>query len=204
MWFSISIFILIFLMGCNSANSSDEQTLRLGLKYVVYKNSIGSPVLSQKAAIQNINTINRLWSQCKIAFQLDKYLAIDIEQYSLKLNTATFAELDAIRKSFDDQKHILIVTTDRWDRSGSIGKTGANAWTTMPGEELAGVVIESPVGSFGNIVAHELGHYLDLNHSTTATNVMNPIIYDRSTQLTPSQCNAARSAIQTYWLNMIR
>jgi hypothetical protein len=67
-----------------------------------------------------------------------------------------------------------------------------------------GVVMEQPVGAYPNIIAHELGHYLNLGHVSDSANVMNPIIYSNSTRVDPSQCEAARAAATYWWTNMIR
>jgi hypothetical protein len=67
-----------------------------------------------------------------------------------------------------------------------------------------GAILERPVASFANIIAHELGHYLNLYHVSDATDIMNPIIYSSSTKLTSSQCATARSAASFFWSKMYR
>lgn len=187
-----------------SCQPGDAQNSCIGLKYVVYKDSKGTPVVSQAEAISNLETINNIWSQCKIAFQIEEFLAVDPTQDGLVFNTANDSDLDQIRKTYDDTTHFLLVTTGKWNRAGTLGNTGANAWANMPGDILAGVVMESPVGTYPNIIAHELGHYLNLDHLGNSANLMNPIIYDTSTSLSSSQCSAAKSAIKAYWQAMLR
>lgn len=187
-----------------SCHTNDPNHICLALKYVAYKDSSGTPTVSQEAAVNNIKQFNKLWGQCNIGFQIDNYSAIAPKESGLSYSTANVGELDDIRKVENDDKTLLVVTTGTWDRSGSLGDTGANAWTAMPGENLYGAVLEKPVATFGNIIAHELGHYLNLDHVSDESNLMNPIIYDGSTTITKSQCTAAREAVTTYWQKMVR
>ena len=55
----------------------------------------------------------------------------------------------------------------------------AGGWSTTPGpcdkdekDEMTGAVIELSSGILGILTAHEIGHYLGLQHGTTITNVM--------------------------------
>jgi hypothetical protein len=55
----------------------------------------------------------------------------------------------------------------------------AGGWSTTPGpcdkdekDEMTGAVIELSSGILGILTAHEVGHYLGLQHWTTITNVM--------------------------------
>jgi hypothetical protein len=187
-----------------SCSSSDSTRYCVGLKYVVYADSQGTPVVSKEEAINNVKAVNSLWAQCNIAFQIDEFLPEDPVSYALRFNTASNSELDLIRRNFLDSDTLLLVTTGKWDRTGSLGSTGANAWAAMPGDGLYGVIMESPVGTYSNIIAHELGHYLNLGHYSSTTNLMNALIYSTSTQLTSSQCSAARSAVSYWWKAMLR
>ena len=182
-----------------SCKSNDSNQICLGLKYVVYKNSKGESVVSQPDAVKNVDNINKLWKQCGIAFQIDEFVAADAPTDKLSHNPANMGELDDIRKVYSDANTLLVVTTGKWDRSGSLGNTGANAWTSMPGEDLYGAIHESTVGTFSNIMAHELGHYLNLDHMNDESDLMNPIIADSSTKLTQQQCASARASVSTYW-----
>ena len=65
-------------------------------------------------------------------------------------------------------------------------------------------MIERPVGTNGNLVAHELGHYLNLLHVSDSNALMNPIIYARSNRVYSSECETARSAALYFWSRMIR
>ncbi len=186
----------------NPCSSSDSSHMCLALKYVVYKNPAGSDVVGSATALSNLATINSIWSQCNISFQIDEFVEVNPTDYGLNYNTPTQGELDSIRSAFVDKRTLLVATTGAW--SGSLGAGAANAWTTLPGGGNYGVVLEGPVGNFAPIIAHELGHYLNLDHVSDGSDVMNPIISSSSTGLRASQCSAARSAVSYYWTAMLR
>ncbi|HLE01009.1 MAG TPA: matrixin family metalloprotease [Bdellovibrionota bacterium] len=187
-----------------SCSSDDPTFLCLGLKYVVYTDIISTPIVSRKSAIGNVKLINKVWNQCKIGFQIDEFLAAPPADYGLRYQTANYAELDAIRNTFLDNSTLLVVTTGTWDRTGSLGNTGANAWTAMPNGPPYGVIMERPVGVYANIIAHELGHYLNVGHVSDNSSLMNPIIYTNSTGISRTDCTKARSAARYFWSKMIR
>jgi len=188
----------------DSCKSTDPNHICLALKYVVYLDSSSRAAVTRPQAAGNVKVINKIWKQCNIGFQIETYSQIDPNKYQLIFDTANIGDLDGIRSAFEDPQHLLIVTTGSWNRTGSLGRTSANAWTSLPGSAPYGAVIEAGVGTFGNILAHELGHYLNLDHFSEATDLMNPIIYDNSTQLTADQCNSARSTANSYWASMER
>ena len=187
-----------------SCQGHDGQHFCVGLKYVVYKDTSGQPVASQTDAINNMGTVNSEWSQCQIGFQMEEFVAVDPTVSGLAFNTANSTDLDPIRQAYSDQTHFLVVTTGAWNRSGTLGSTAANAWTNLPGDGIYGAILEQPVATFPLIVAHELGHYMNLDHVSDTSDLMNPIIYDTSTKLTPDQCAIARSALSGFWNSMLR
>lgn len=190
-------------LGASCLNS-DPNHICLGMKYVVYVDASGNPVVSQNAVINDIITIDQIWSVCNVGFQIDSYVQADPKSYGLNLYPKDYNELDTIRGVFDDAQELLVVTTGKWDRSGTLGNTSANAWTNMPGSGVLGVLMEAPVGDYGQIIAHELGHYLNLGHVSDTSNVMNPVIYPTSTALNSNQCDAARAAAKSFWGKMFR
>jgi hypothetical protein len=185
-----------------TCHSEDPSQICLSLKYVVYADSSGAPLFSEEQAVTNLAQINQVWSQCGIAFEIGEFDSPTPSDYGLSLNTPTLGELTSIRNAFEDDTHLLVVTTGTW--SGSLGAGAANAWTAMPGGGPYGVVLEKPVGDYPNIIAHELGHYLNLDHVSDTSDVMNAVIYTSSTKLTTSQCNTARSAASAFWSEMER
>lgn len=187
--------------GCHS---SDLNQICLGIKYVTYKNTAGTVTATETEALENLRAINQVWAQCRIQFQIDHYLAVNPADFHLAYATANLADLDDIRNSFEANDTLLIVTTGTWNRGGSLGNTGANAWTNMPGGGPYGVVLEQPVATYGNIIAHEIGHYLNLPHTNDTSALMNPIIYGYSTSIYTSQCSTARTSAQNDWPLMMR
>jgi hypothetical protein len=184
--------------------SDDPAFLCLGVKYVVYEDSSSQPIVSPGAVEKNFSAINSIWKQCKIGFQLDELVVKNPESAGLPADTTEFSDLDRIRQAFNDKSSLLIVTTHKWKRDGSLGHTPANAWTKMPGSGLYGVILEQKVGAFPNIIAHELGHYLNLYHTNENTDVMNAIIYNNSNVITKEQCATARASVGKWWSNMVR
>jgi hypothetical protein len=187
--------------GCSS---SDPNKMCVALKYVAYLDSTGTPTVTQAQAISNVSAMNEIYAQCNIAFQIDEYKAVDAASLGLTYQTANLSELDKIRAALENETTLLIVTTGTWNRSGTLGNTGANAWTNMPGGDVFGAILERPVATYSNIVAHEIGHYLNLDHVSSTSDLMSPIIYDYSTTLTSSQCSTMRSAVNYFWPKMKR
>lgn len=185
-----------------SCTSSDPNQICLGLKYVVYEDNSAVPVVTSDQALSNIDEMNSVWSQCNIAFQVDDFVSVKPSTLGLNYNTSTSGELSTIRQKLADSEKLVVVTTGTW--SGTLGSGSANAWTAMPGSGLYGAILEATVGDYPNIIAHELGHYLNLGHASDASNLMNPVIYSTSTAITSSQCNGARAAVSAYWQAMKR
>lgn len=187
-----------------SCQSGNPDQLCVALKYVGYSDPSGKPAVSQAQAADNVVKINQAWEQCGIGFQIEDYSAVNPVDLGLTYATADMSELDSIRSALQVNDKLLIVTTGQWDRSGTLGNTGANAWTTMPGDRLDGAILEAEVSGFPLIIAHEIGHYLNLDHVSDTSDLMNPVIYDTSAKLTQDQCATARDAITHYWSAMNR
>ena len=185
----------------DTCGSTDKSQICLALKYVVYTDSAGAPVVDRPTALANLASINSIWSQCNIAFQIDDFVELNPADYGLTYNTPTMKELSTIRSDLSNSTELLVVTTGAWAGSWS---GSANAWTAMPSGGPFGVVLEGPVGNFGPIIAHELGHYLNLGHVNDSSDVMNAIISTGSTGLTTQQCTDARAAAGFFWIPMSR
>ncbi len=189
--------------GCHV---EDVNHICIALKYVVYKDPRGTPTVSSENAVKVVAAMNEVWQQCNISFQIERYLEVDPAQYGLSYQTANQSELTTIRQTFMDDHTLLLVTTGTWNRAGTLGNYPANAWTSLPyrGGGPFGAVLEKPVGRNGNLVAHELGHYLNLQHVGDENDVMNAIIYSKSLNLYDSQCASARSAAWYFWTRLLR
>lgn len=208
-YISLIIFITFFFLKTVYSISlpvSEGKTkpVALAIKYVTYIDSSGNPVVPYFLAIKNIDYLNSNFSQCKIGFNLEQFVATKPINEQLVFSPSQNEELDRIRKSFQSENELVLVTTGKWNREGSLGESTANAWTNLPGEGLYGIVMESVVSSYSQIIVHEIGHYFNLHHVNDSTNAMNPIIYVNSVKFYPSQCNEMRFIIQNYWKRMIR
>ncbi|MCM2279081.1 MAG: M10 family metallopeptidase domain-containing protein [Oligoflexia bacterium] len=187
-----------------SCRNGDPERVCLALRYVVYRDAAGVPLVSREEAIRNVRQINSVWARCNLGFQIEEYLPVNPESSGLRFRTADYPELDEIREAFGNGQTLLVTTTGSWDRTGGLGDTGANAWTSMPGSGPYGAILERSVGTYANIIAHELGHYLNLLHVNDPADLMNPIIYASSTALYANQCASARKAARTFWQRMLR
>jgi hypothetical protein len=179
--------------------------LCLGVKLVAYTDPISErPALSSEEAVGDFQKINSVWNQCNVGFQIDSYMAVRPSTRNLAYQTANNEDLTTIRAAYATDASLLIVLTGTWNRKGSLGSTAANAWTAMPGDGPYGAILEAPVATYPNIIAHELGHYMNLPHVSDISDLMNSIIYPGSASLTPDQCETARAVATTYWSKMLR
>jgi hypothetical protein len=187
-----------------SCVDQDLRNLCVAVKYVAYVGPSGRPTLTQAQALENLRESTEIFGQCGIAFQLEEFVAARPEDHGLRFNTADLEELDGVRGAFADASRLLVVATGEWDRSGTLGDTEANAWTSVPGLGPFGAVMESWVGTYAPLVAHELGHYLNLEHEDDEENLMSALIYDSSRALTARQCSELRDSARYFWGRMLR
>jgi hypothetical protein len=183
-----------------SCVSSDPNHICLAVQFVSYKDSNGTPVANVSQVNTILGTMNKLWSQCNIGFQVEKYEQVDPTQVGLSYGAASQSETDQIRNAYGTEKNMLLaVNTGPWG-------TAVNAWTNMPGNAPYGAVMEQSIVDYGNgiIYAHEFGHYLGLDHVSDQSDLMNAIIYTSSTTLTSDQCATARAAATGIWSAMTR
>ena len=181
----------------DSCNSSDPKALCLGLRYVSYKDPDGRAVTSPELAASNILTVNSIYKTCGIQFQIDEYKAVDPITLGIAYGADSVNQLEQIRNTFGFDDSLLVVQTGPWG-------TTKNAWTAMPGTGTYGAVLEASVADYPNILAHELGHYLNLDHVDDVSNLLDAIIYPNSTNLTSDQCETMRAAVTQYWGRMTR
>ncbi len=186
-------------VGIESCRTKDSEHLCIGIKYVAYKSETGAPSATQAEALQLTRNMNKVWAQCNIAFQLETYQAVIASDHGLTYNTAGFGDQDNIRAAFMDDTRFVIVATGPWNRGNN-----AVAWTQAPGGGRYGVVADKEVATDTNVIAHELGHYMSLDHVSDSGNLLSPVVYPASRGLDTSQCAAARDSATSYWTHMLR
>jgi hypothetical protein len=181
---------------------SDPTHLCVALNYVVYEESSGQPIIPQSQAEANVEGINSVWSQCHVQFYLEKFTAANPSSAGLNYAPSTSDELATVRSEFADKARLSVVTTGQW--TGTLGSQAANGWTELPPVGPFGTVLEASVASISNLIAHELGHYLNLVHVADEYNVMNPVVYSNSLNITDDQCSDARATAISFWGAMLR
>lgn len=183
-------------------SAGDPNHLTIALKYVAYADATGSVVNTEqaKAAISGVNAI---YAPCNLHFRVEEFVQAQPDQHGLRFNPAGMNELSEIRAAFEDASRLSVIATGDWGGAG-LGGDGANAWTTMPGTFPAGAVLERSVGGNAGLIAHEVGHYLNLNHVSNSANLMNPVIYPSSRTLSSAQCESVRQAALSVWSATLR
>jgi hypothetical protein len=207
-WFFLLLF---FIMPRTDAFSSTEMAgvrepelgldargndaLSMALKYVSYlKPGTVEPITSRGQAAEIIERINEIYAPCRLNFVLEEYVAARPDEAGLRHRLLSMKDLDPTRRHFDEPNRLVIINTGEWDRKG-MGTP--NAWTAMPGSSPSGTVIEGKVAAYPEMIAHELGHYLNLDHVKDSADLMNPVIYRTSTRLSQAQCESARKTAMT-------
>jgi hypothetical protein len=183
--------------GAYSCVSSDADRQCIGLKLVSYEDSAGKSSVPRAAAETLVEKMNAIWGTCNIAFQLEDYETVDPTVTGLTYGAGSQNELTDIRKEFGNKSTFLVVVTGPWS-----GKT--IAWTTMPGGNPLGTIVDKDYGQNPMTVGHELGHYMGLYHISNSSNLMNPYIGSNTSGLSSSQCSIARDTNTQYWKNMLR
>jgi hypothetical protein len=186
-------------LPCADQNSNH---LCIALKYASFQDSSGAPIVTNPQAKQNITAVNTLWSQCHIQFYVESYTQIDPKSYGLAYSSSTSDDLQSVRGALSDGNTLLVAITGQW--SGNLGSQSANAWTSLPPVGPFGSVFEQSVAKYPNLIAHELGHSLNLSHESDSFNVMNPVVYSNSLNLTDTQCSEARATAISFWGSVLR
>ena len=168
---------------------SDPNQIRMAIRYVAYSGEDHSPTATAADVDRFLELANGIYAACSMRFVLEDYLIADPLPRGLPFGLSGMAQLDPTRTAFEQPNRLVVIETGDWNHN-TMGP--ANAWTAMPGSLPAGAVVEAAIGTHPEIIAHELGHYLNLDHVTDARNLMNPIIYHSSTALSPGQCLAMR------------
>jgi hypothetical protein len=178
--------------------SSDTTHTCIGLKVVSYESSTGSTDISETQAINIVSSMNTVFSQCNIAFQLEVYESINPTTLGLPYSPNWETQTTAVREAFQDSTRFVVVDVGPW--------SGATvAVTTMPGSDIYGSVIALSYASNYLTTAHEIAHYEGLyDESGDSNNLLSEVYSPNETGLTASQCATAVATNTQYWKNMLR
>ncbi len=188
----------------NACRSGNPNHICLAAKWLVFVDPEGAPVVSREDALQSLGKINEVWGKCDLGFVLEDYVTVDPTERDIEYRISNYSDLTKIRRSYSDDSTLLVAFTGTWDRGGSLGNTGANAWTTLPGSGPYGAILEKPVAKNANLISHEIGHYLNLSHVDDSNALMNAVIYRKSVGLYDDHCKKARETAKYFWAKMIR
>jgi hypothetical protein len=183
--------------GSTECKSDDPDFQCLALKIVSYETAEKSSVLSKLETETLIAELNRVWSPCKIGFQLEQYESVNPITLGLEYDTNWRSNASQVRSTFSDNQTLLIVATGKLTSS-------TIAVTQMPGYAPFGTLVEDGFADNPLTVGHELGHYMGLYHFRNTSNLMNPYIGTNTEKLTSSQCEIARSTNAKNWAQMLR
>jgi len=169
----------------------------MALKVVSYEDGQNPSILSESKAELLTAQINSVWKPCKIGFQLEAYQSVNPITVGLRYHPNWRSDSTSIRSTFSANDSLLVVATGSFS-SATI------AVTQMPGYAPFGTLVEEEYAENPLTVGHELGHYMGLYHIRNTSNLMNPYIGAHTENLTPSQCQIARSTNLSNWIQMMR
>ncbi|MBI3554720.1 MAG: hypothetical protein HY074_00480 [Deltaproteobacteria bacterium] len=185
----------------------------IAVRYLDFRDPKTGKAISDAESVNTmVNEVSEVWAQCQVGFRLEAYDAIDPRQYGTGFSPVSFAELDHLREATENKRYLTMIGTGAWNRSGNLGHSGSNCYSSFPRDAADGIVCEAKVAKNPILHAHEAGHWLNLKHTndpasdgvadTTAQNsehdLMNHFVAPGNRLLTPGQCQRAREAI-TEW-----
>lgn len=174
--------------------SKNNEELTVAVRYMSFRESSGGAIVDEATVKGMMGKISDVWSQCNISFVLEAYEVLDPSGIGAKMSPNSFYDIDTLRTKLQTDSDLLMVATGPWGRDGDLGNP--NCYSSFPGDEADGIVCEQKVTGNGNLLAHEVGHWLDLVHTSTGgTNLMSPVISPANSEISADQCATARTAI---------
>lgn len=204
------------LPSAQEVAGSDEM-LTIAVRYLAFTDSSGAPVAQNGAVQQMVEGMSRYWRQCAIQFSLEEYQSIDAGSIGARYNPSNYSELDEMRMATQNDSQLTVIGTGAWNRSGSLGASGSNCYSSFPGDRAEGIVCEFKSAAKDFMMAHEVGHWLNLRHTNSpstdavddthsgnvAGNLMDHVVATSHDKMTPGQCYRAREAIGSHRRNAV-
>lgn len=183
--------------------SPNPNLLVIAVKYIALKDTAGAADSPARADVETmLAKVSSVWAQCDIAFFLAKYETAVADDYGIDMTPSSFSALREVRQVFDDGTYALVARVNDFVNSSELGTS--NAYSTMPGSEPEGIVVEKVSQTSHMLMAHEFGHLIGGLGHTTGTNLMNHFVSPSNTPLTSSQCAKARATIESYHSRWLR
>lgn len=183
--------------------------LTIAVKYISFRDSNGGTVVDEGAARNVVDKMSNYWRQCNIQFALETYETVAPGDIGARYNPANYSELDEMRIAAHSDMHMIVIATGAWNRSGSLGNSGSNCYSSFPGDAAEGIVCEQKSAAKEAMMAHEAGHWVNLRHTNNpgtdgvddtnagnvGNNLMDHVVATYNDDLTAGQCYRAREAI---------
>ncbi len=159
-------------------------------------------------AEKTLKKVNRIWAPCRISFTAEKQWVVDPSEYGLwPLKTGTIPDLQAIITALWDPRFLEVLVLGKTLESD--GMTFAGFAVSSVGDytekDPGGVVIRDVHVNDGMILAHELGHLLNLQHTDRDDALMQPRHSSgNDTELNAAECETANARIHHRFKSAIR